>query len=51
MILTEKDIEVLKYCLPHIKYMWASRVIGIILGCEFRNSETELQKLVKAGIV
>lgn len=35
-------MEILEYCRPHIDQMWASRILGIILKCEFRDSDLAL---------
>jgi hypothetical protein len=40
----EKIEEILKYCMPHLKYMWAAKIVGIILDCDFRDSRQELKK-------
>lgn len=36
--------EALKYCEPYIDQMWASRIVGILLGCDFKDSEHALRK-------
>lgn len=36
--------QVLEYCKPHMKMMWASSVVGILLNCDFKDAETELKK-------
>ena len=33
----KQNKEILQYCLPHIKLMWAANIVSIILGCEFRD--------------
>lgn len=38
-----KAIEILEYCRPHIKQMWAATIVGIILGCDFKDSESALK--------
>ena len=36
-MMTNKEIEILKYCQPHVDKMWAAVISGIILDMEFRN--------------
>jgi len=36
--------EILKVCMPHLEYMWAAKIVGIILDCDFRDSRQELKK-------
>lgn len=36
---TRQELETLAYCLPQHKYMWAARIMGTILGCDFRDSD------------
>jgi hypothetical protein len=38
---------VLRYCMPHLEYMWAANIVGIILGCDFRDCKQELNKYWK----
>ena len=40
----EKIEEILKVCMPHLEYMWAAKIVGIILDCDFRYSKQELKK-------
>ena len=35
-----KTLEILEYCLPHCEFTWAANVIGIVLGCDFRDSKS-----------
>lgn len=42
--MTEKEKEILSYVTPYIEYMWAARIAGIILECDFRDVKTELDK-------
>lgn len=35
--------EVLRYCEPHIQEMWAARISGILLGCDFKDVKTHLE--------
>lgn len=39
MYLTHKEVEILEYCYPHVQQMWASTIMGIILGCDFRDAQ------------
>lgn len=39
MYLTHKEVEILEYCYPHCQQMWAATIMGIILGCDFRDVE------------
>ncbi len=43
-MLSEKEKRVLAYCKPLIDQMWASRIVGIILGCDWKDSDLELKK-------
>ena len=36
-----------KYCKPHLKLMWAARIVGIIKDCDFRDCEREIKKDLK----
>lgn len=37
--------DVIKYCEPHLEQMWAARIVGIILNCDFRDCRSEIEKL------
>lgn len=39
----KKKKDILNYCRPHIKQMWAATIVSIILNCEFRDAEAELK--------
>jgi len=41
---TRKDREILEYCEPYMEYFWASRIVGILLDCDFKDAKTELNK-------
>ena len=43
--------EVLKYCATNIEYAWAAITVGMLLGCDFRDSKWELKKMgyIKEG--
>jgi hypothetical protein len=43
--LSDKEIEILKYCRGKTQYMWAARIVGIVLDCDFRDAEQELRKI------
>lgn len=30
---------VIEYCYPHLEQMWAARIVGILLGCSFKDSK------------
>lgn len=34
--------NVIEYCEPHLEQMWAARVVGILLGCDFRDCKEHL---------
>lgn len=34
---------VLTYCEPHLDKMWAAKIVGILLGCDFRDSKDHLE--------
>lgn len=38
-----KTKAVIEYCEPHMDQMWASRVVGILLGCGFRDAKDNLK--------
>lgn len=40
----DKEREILEYCKPHLKYMWASKIASIILDCDFREVKDEINK-------
>ena len=45
MILNEqKAQDILEYCRPHLDQMWAAVIVGIILGCDFRDAKFELAR-------
>lgn len=48
-ILTSKEVDILKYCLPHSSHMWAVKIMGLILDCDFRDAE-QLAKIYIKGI-
>jgi hypothetical protein len=31
--------EILEYCRPYIKQMWAAKIVSILLKCDFRDAE------------
>lgn len=35
---------ILEYCEPHLAHMWAATIVGMILGCDFRDSAEALKK-------
>lgn len=37
--------EVLEYCEPHLDDMWAARIVGCLLNCDFRDAKEQLKKL------
>lgn len=34
---------IIEYCEPHLEQMWAARVIGILLGCDFRDVKDHIE--------
>ena len=48
-ILTSKEVDILKYCLSHSSHMWAVKIMGMILDCDFRDAE-HLAKIYIKGI-
>lgn len=40
----EKTLAIIEYCKPHREQMWAARILGILLDCDFRDVEHELQR-------
>ena len=48
-LLTSKELEILKYCLPNSSQMWAVKIMGLILDCDFRDAEP-LAKIYLKGI-
>lgn len=41
-IVQKRTNEVLAYCKPHLNNMWAAQVVGILLGCDFKDSRQYL---------
>ncbi len=39
MYLTRKEVDILEYCLPNCHQMWAATIMGMIIGCDFRDAE------------
>lgn len=39
--------KVVKYCQPYVNMMWASRIIGILLDCDFRDADLEAEKFLE----
>lgn len=39
-----REIEILNYCGPHLDQMWAASIVGIILGCDFKDAKAAFQK-------
>lgn len=37
-------IGVLEYCKPHLAQIWASRIVGILLNCDFKDAKNELAR-------
>lgn len=40
----ESKKEILEYCGPHLEQMWAATIIGLILGCDFRDCKQALTR-------
>lgn len=38
-----KTKAVVEYCEPNLDKMWAARVVGILLGCDFRDAKDHLE--------
>jgi len=34
-----KKLEVIQYCYPHLEKMWAAKIVGILLDCDFRDAK------------
>lgn len=34
-----KRYKVIEYCYDHLDKMWAARIVGILLGCDFRDAK------------
>lgn len=34
-----KKKAVIDYCYDHLEKMWAARIVGILLGCDFRDAK------------
>lgn len=49
MLLSPKEIEILKYCEPHGELMWAASIMAIILRCDFRDAPAMATLLLKHG--
>jgi hypothetical protein len=45
-----KIAQVLAYCRPHLEYMWASSIVAILLGCDFRDAKNELEKFLNGEV-
>lgn len=43
----DDSIEVIRYCLSHIEQMWAAKIIGILLRCDFRDSKNTAEEFLK----
>lgn len=48
---THQEFEVLDYCKDHHEYMWAAKIMGIILNCDFRESLDVYNLLKEEGHV
>jgi len=44
-ILNIREIIALNYCEPHLEQMWAARIAGILLGCDFRDTKQKLAEV------
>lgn len=46
--------EAVEYCMPYIDQMWASRVVGILIDCDFKDADEHGKKFLedfrKAGV-
>lgn len=47
----DKKKEILIYCKDNMKYMWASTIVGILLDCDFRDSEHKLNEYLESNYV
>ena len=45
----KKIEEIVNYCAPHLDEMWAARIVGTLLDCDFRDAKTALAKRRKEG--
>lgn len=41
----DKLVEILEYCRKKTHLMWAAWIVSIVLDCDFRDAEYELEKL------
>jgi hypothetical protein len=52
--LEDKYKKILEYCKGHTSEMWAASIVGILLDCDFRDSENYLmeylQQRIKTGL-
>lgn len=37
--------EIIEYCRPHWKQMWAAQILGIVFGCDFRDVKGKLDEV------
>jgi hypothetical protein len=40
-------LPVLKYCEPHLDQMWAASIVGMLLNCDFRDSQIKLKDFLE----
>ena len=40
----EKRNQILNYCKDNLQYMWASKIVSILLDCDFRDAKSALNE-------
>lgn len=45
--LEAQNLEVLEVCKGHTNFMWAAKIVSIFTGCDFRDSQNELNTLLE----
>lgn len=41
--------QILEVCEDHTEYMWAAKIVSILLDCDFRDSKQKLNNYLKQG--
>ena len=42
---SQKELEILNFCKPHLDIFWAAKIAGIILNCDFRDTVIKIKEL------
>ena len=45
----ERIREVVEYCYEHLDKMWAANIVGVLLDCDFRDSNEEARHFLGYG--